>query len=83
LTHGYYSYNAKTKDKKVISATSLYFESLPYRVDPETGLVDFEALQNSVNLFKPNMIICGGSECLLVCSFPFHKSSCQPATFPP
>jgi len=61
LTHGYYSYSAKTKEKKTISATSLYFESLPYVVDPSTGLVDFVALQNSVNLFKPNMIICGGS----------------------
>lgn len=61
LTHGYYSYAAKTGTKKKVSATSVYFESLPYRVDPDTGLVDFEALQNSVNLFKPSMIICGGS----------------------
>jgi glycine hydroxymethyltransferase len=61
LTHGYYSYVKSTGEKKKISATSLYFESLPYRVLPDTGLVDFDELARNANLFKPNMIICGGS----------------------
>jgi len=61
LTHGYYSYIKSTGEKKKISATSLYFESLPYRVLPDTGLVDFDELARNANLFKPNMIICGGS----------------------
>lgn len=31
------------------------------KVNPETGLLDYDELQRRVDLFKPNMIICGGS----------------------
>jgi len=33
LTHGFYT------EKKKISATSIFFESMPYKVDPSTGKV--------------------------------------------
>ncbi|EGD74273.1 serine hydroxymethyltransferase [Salpingoeca rosetta] len=61
LTHGYYSYNARDGTTKKISATSVFFESLPYCVSAETGLIDYVELQKRVDVFKPKLIICGGS----------------------
>merc|ERR1719235_2888473 len=42
-------------------ATSIYFESLPYKVHPVTGLIDFDELRKSALLFRPALIICGAS----------------------
>lgn len=53
LTHGF-----MTASKK-ISATSIFFESMPYKVDPETGLIDYDQLALTARLFKPKLIIAG------------------------
>merc|ERR1712157_83246 len=55
LTHGYYT------AKKKISASSIYFETLPYKVHPETGLIDFDKLREDALVFRPAMILCGAS----------------------
>lgn len=55
LTHGYYT------AKKRISASSVYYEPLPYRVDPDTGRIDYDALRRDALAFKPKLIVCGAS----------------------
>merc|ERR1711970_790986 len=44
-----------------VSATSVSFESMPYKVNPKTGLIDYDGLEASANLFKPKMIVAGVS----------------------
>ena len=61
LTHGFYTYSKKEHTRKAVSATSVYFESLPYRVDPVSGLIDYDQLERDAGLFKPAMIVAGFS----------------------
>jgi len=56
LTHGY-----QTASGKKVSATSVYFESMPYTVDMETGLIDYDDMEYRVSMFQPKLLIAGGS----------------------
>lgn len=55
LSHGY-----QTPTKK-ISFISKYFQTMPYRLDESTGLIDFDALERSATLFRPKIIVAGAS----------------------
>ncbi|KAJ6532696.1 serine hydroxymethyltransferase-domain-containing protein [Mycena vulgaris] len=55
LTHGYYT------AKKKMTASSIYFQSLPYGLSPGNDLIDYEALAAQAKIFKPRLIICGAS----------------------
>ena len=54
LTHGFYTH------KKKISATSIFFESLPYHIGSDER-IDYDELERQATLFRPKMIICGAS----------------------
>jgi len=55
LTHGFYT------AKKKVSATSIYFESLPYHVDPQTGYIDYDEMEKLALMFRPKLIVAGAS----------------------
>ena len=55
LSHGYQT------DKKKISAVSIYFETMPYRLDESTGLIEYDTLEDNAALFRPKMIVAGAS----------------------
>ena len=55
LSHGY-----QTATKK-ISMVSRYFESMPDRLDESTGIIDYDQMQKSAELFRPKLIVAGAS----------------------
>ncbi|KDP32731.1 hypothetical protein JCGZ_12023 [Jatropha curcas] len=56
LSHGYY-----TPGGKNVSASSIFFESLPYKVNPHTGYIDYDKMEDKAMDFRPKILICGGS----------------------
>jgi len=53
LSHGFFTATRK------ISATSIFFESMPYKLDVNTGLIDYERLHENARLFRPKVIVAG------------------------
>ncbi|KAH6759924.1 serine transhydroxymethyltransferase 1 [Perilla frutescens var. frutescens] len=55
LSHGYQT------DTKKISAVSIFFETMPYRLNESTGYIDYDQLEKSAVLFRPKLIVAGAS----------------------
>lgn len=55
LSHGYQT------DTKKISAVSKYFETFPYRLNEETGIIDYDKIEENAKLFRPKLIVAGAS----------------------
>ena len=54
LTHGFYT------NKKKISATSIFYESIPYKIN-NNGYIDYDKLEEMAIIYNPKLIICGAS----------------------
>jgi len=61
LPHGGHLSHGFQTDTKKISMVSVYFETMPYRLDEATGRIDYDALEASATLFRPKVIIAGTS----------------------
>ena len=44
-----------------ISAVSTYFETFPYRVNLQTGIIDYETLEANAVMYRPKVIVAGTS----------------------
>jgi glycine hydroxymethyltransferase len=55
LSHGYQT------DTKKISMISKYFESIPYRLNEETGLIDYDECEKFALRIRPKILIAGTS----------------------
>lgn len=55
LSHGYQTPTTK------ISYISKYFQTMPYRLDESTGIIDYDTLEKNALLFRPKVIVAGAS----------------------
>ncbi|KAI1069451.1 hypothetical protein LB507_008802 [Fusarium sp. FIESC RH6] len=64
LSHGY-----QIPGKK-ISMISKYYETFPYRLNEETGLIDYDKLRENALLYRPKVIVAGTSAYSRLIDYP-------------
>ena len=68
LSHGYQTNTTK------ISYISKYFQTMPYRLNEETGIIDYDTLENA-QLFRPKVIVAGASASFCV-DYKKNETNC-------
>jgi glycine hydroxymethyltransferase len=71
LSHGY-----QTPTKK-ISMISKYFETVPYRLDEQTGLIDYDKLEELATVYRPKLIVAGASAYSRLIDYKRIKTICD------
>jgi glycine hydroxymethyltransferase len=61
LPHGGHLSHGFQTDNKKISMVSKYFESIPYRLDESTGLIDYDECEKFAMRVRPKILIAGTS----------------------
>lgn len=71
LSHGY-----QTPTKK-ISAISKYFETVPYRLNEETGVIDYVKLDELAQIYRPKIIVAGTSAYSRFIDYKTMRETCN------
>ncbi|CAL5224699.1 g7426 [Coccomyxa viridis] len=61
LPHGGHLSHGFQTDTKKISAVSIFFETMAYRLNEETGIIDYDMLEKTATLYRPKLIVAGAS----------------------
>lgn len=64
LSHGYQN------NGKKISSVSKYFEVLPYFLNVETGIIDYEGFHKNALIYRPKLIVAGTSAYSRLIDYP-------------
>ncbi len=68
LTHGH-----------AVNFSGMFFEVVPYEVDPETRVINYDSLRNQVLAERPKMFVAGGSAYARTWDFPRLRAICDEA----
>lgn len=71
LSHGYQT------DTKKISAVSVFYETFPYRLNEDTGLIDYAKLEENAKLYRPKLIVAGASAYARLIDYKKMKEICN------